>query len=56
MPYITKKFIVTNGPTPKSLKHWITELTNYTPHQVDTVISQIEYRKIPQSPQKNLTV
>lgn len=55
MPYISETTIFPNDPTRELLKDWITELTNYSPQQVNTVISQIEHGKKPQTTQCNLT-
>lgn len=55
MPYISEMTMYPNAPTSELLKQWITELTNYSPQQVNTVISQIEYGKTPQITQCKLT-
>lgn len=48
MPQISEITMLPNAHTLESLKHWITELTSYSPQQVDTVISKIEQEQTAQ--------
>lgn len=55
MPYINEIAISSNTLTPELLKKWITELTAYTPQQVNIVISEIEQKSTAKTAQYNLT-
>ena len=38
---LNEKIICTNDPKEFSMKQWLTELTNYSPQEIDIVISKI---------------
>ncbi len=46
MPTVSEIKTSLNAPTEEMLKHWLTELTTYTPHQVDAAIAQIEQKRL----------
>ncbi|NJK29709.1 MAG: hypothetical protein HC790_01435 [Acaryochloridaceae cyanobacterium CSU_3_4] len=46
MPNVSEMRITPNAVTQDLMKQWLTELTSYTPQQVDRVIAQIEQQRI----------
>lgn len=46
MPTVSETKTSFNAPTDDMLKHWLTELTCYTPHQIDAAIAQIEEKRL----------
>lgn len=45
MPSTSKMTTSPNLVSPDLVKQWLTELTSYTPQQVDTAIAQIEQQR-----------
>lgn len=45
MPKVSEISKTSKALSPDLMKQWLTELTSYTPQQVDTAIAQLEHQR-----------
>lgn len=46
MPKVSEVSKTSKALSPDLMKQWLTELTSYTPKQIDTAIAQLEQQRV----------